>query len=77
MKELMEERKKPHSTDIMVWRKEAAEAAEDLVRIIRDVSWEDPDSDYYSHERSVKVSRELKELAEELEDLQKRVASWS
>ena len=67
MKELIEERKEPHTEDIGSWRGKAADAAKKLESALNDIRGEDPDSDYYDKTRAMKVTKFLKGYIEKIE----------
>lgn len=73
MKELIHERKEPHNEDIASWRNKTQDVLKELDKAIGNVRIEDPDTDYYSKERAVKVTKELKDLANRMVEEMKKV----
>lgn len=67
MKELIEERKEPHTEDVGSWRGKAQDAAKKLEDALGNIRGEDLDSDYYSKSRAIKVTKFLQEYIEKIE----------
>lgn len=77
MKELIEERKEPHTEDIGSWRGKTLDALDELKKAVDSIRGEDLDSDYYSKSRAVKVTKFLKEYIDNIQKDVKKMKAMS
>jgi len=77
MKELIEERKEPHTEDVGSWRGKTLDALDQLKKAVDSIRGEDLDSDYYSKSRAIEVTKFLKKYSEQIDKDIKRMKSMS